>query len=125
MYVFTMDGHFDKLLDLSFEYAERYAIRRMAVCGEKPSYRTAYGIAPEYHTVAYGTIPDYDEHGHSHAELRLITPLSSLKGEKAWKEGGARDAFPDWEKFIKEAQENSGDYNGGDYYQWPWPIPSE
>lgn len=123
MYVFTVNGHFDNLLDMNFEDAERYAMRRMSASGDKPSYRTARGIAPEYHTVDYGTRRDYDTSRFDRATLQIVTPVTSLEGEKAWEEGEERDAFPLWEKFIEEAGREGLDENGGDYYQWPWPIP--
>ncbi|KKN51657.1 hypothetical protein LCGC14_0620650 [marine sediment metagenome] len=127
MYVFTMNGDFDALLEMSFEDAERYAMQHMAACGEEPNYRTAYGTAPEYHTVDYGT--DNKRHipsaRHSISTLRIVEPRTSLKSNRSWDYTENRGEFAEWEKFTQEAKELSIKANGGDYYQWPWPIPEE
>lgn len=119
MYIFTIGHHFDALLDMSLEEAERYAMRRMT--GYKPSYRVTRGIAPDYHTIEYGLIPDYDERGHSGARLTIARPKTSLVDE--WEEAEERKGFPDWEKFIEEAR-NHGSEDGYGYYQWP-PLLEE
>jgi hypothetical protein len=120
MYVFTRDGHYSELLDMSFENAERYVIRRMAPY--TPSYRVLRGYPPEYRSIEYACHYK-DSKQFDTARLQLVTPVTSLEGERAWKENEEHKNKPQWERFITEANEVGDDGEGYGYYQWPWPIP--
>jgi hypothetical protein len=120
MYVFTREGYFSELLDMPFEQAERYVMRRMA--HNKPRYRSLHGYGPEYRSIEYGAIDCNDKY-RSTARLELRQPVTSLDNE--WEECEEKDNFANWEQFIKEANIEGDDGEGYGYYQWPWPIPGE
>ena len=120
MYVLTVGGHFEGLLDMSFADAERYAMRRITACGYKPCYRWLHSIRDIPHSIEYGLLNDWDDSAQiSQARLEQVRPKTTLLGEGSWDYVEERDKFSVWEQFIKEALED-----GGDYYQWP-PLEME
>lgn len=121
MYVFTINGNFNAVLDMPFQEAERYAIRRMVSCGGVPSWCKLHGDAPDYTIAEYVSSEDRMIIG----RLFTLTTLSSLDAKSAYPEVETYELFTRWQQFTHEAHEHidNNDDDDNNYYQWPWPIP--
>ncbi len=110
MYVFELTGRFDVLLDMSFEEAEQYAIRRLTACGERPCYRRFYGDVKDdvndiLHFVDYGCYRDGKYTTTS--RLRCVEPRTEMPIRLDY----LKDELGIWEGFIVDANNNESDYH--------------
>lgn len=111
MYVFILNGDFDRLLDMSFEDAEQYAIRRLVACGETPYYRRFYEDVKDevndiLHFVIYGCYRD-GKHT-TQSSLRCVAPRTVDNYLKA---GVHKESLAIWQTFIADANNSENDYH--------------
>ena len=110
MYVFILDRSYDSLLDMSFEEAEQYAIRRLISCGVTPCYRHFYeGIKDEFndisHFVEYGT--RYDGKYSITSRLKCVTPRTA---DEYIVPGDREEQLAIWKAFIFNAKNSKDHY---------------
>ena len=115
MYLFTVNGHFEMLLEMSLENAEIQVVHLMIAHGYVPCYRWVQldnRTEPHtIHSIEYGYTTGFDQMIKL-ARLEIKRPSTSL--DNPWDNLEKRQRYPEWNKFMAEAHASTEHY-----YQWP------
>ena len=108
MYLVTIEGRFDRILQTSIQDAEYYAIMRAVACGYTPRWRTER----DSNDIEYGMA--YDNKYTGMLVIREITPITSIEERRysEWKDDDRKEQREIWKRFAEENQ-------GIDYVDFP------